>query len=95
MEFGRQEIEVFSQYPYWAYWYARQVLKGRWARAEKVIASSPKWALEYAKWVIGGRFELAETAIRRSQYAQEYADFIKFAQGFLGHRISWGRTDRH
>jgi hypothetical protein len=44
----------------WAYWYARDVIKGRWPEAEPVIRSDPEWAYRYALNVIKGRWPEAE-----------------------------------
>ena len=38
--------------PYWAYWYACEVIEGRWPEAEPVILTSPQWAYWYARDVI-------------------------------------------
>ena len=38
---------------YWAFWYARDVINGRWPEAEATIASDPAWAFLYARNVSG------------------------------------------
>ena len=48
--------------PYWAYRYARDVLKGRWPEVEATIATSPH-VCKYAKDVIKGRWPEGEEAI--------------------------------
>jgi len=40
--------------PYWAYWYARRVLHGRWMEAEPYIIRSTKWTYYYACHVVMG-----------------------------------------
>ena len=60
--------------PYWAYWYAKDVIKGRWAEAEAVISTSPEWAYLYAMHVVKGRWAEAEPTISTSaEYAYWYA----------------------
>ena len=49
--------------PYWAYWYAHDVIKGRWLEAEPVIATYPTWAYMYACNVIKRRCPEAEPVI--------------------------------
>ena len=34
---------------YWAYWYAREVIQGRWPEAEGAIVLNSYWAYCYAK----------------------------------------------
>jgi len=46
-----------------AFYYAREVVKGRWPEAEKVIAADPKWAFYYASEVIKERWPEAEAII--------------------------------
>jgi hypothetical protein len=61
------------------YYYAQDVIKGRFPLGESAIAQSAQWAYQYAEYVIKGRFPLAEPAIAQSaQYAYQYArDVIK------------------
>ena len=54
------DLTSHSSAPEWAYWYARDVIGGRWPEAEAVIAASPEWAYWYARDVIGGRWPEAE-----------------------------------
>ena len=54
--------------PDWAYWYARNVLRGRWPEAEPVIAQSPTWAYWYAHNIIRGKFPEGEPAIATNPY---------------------------
>jgi hypothetical protein len=47
----------------WAYWYARNVIQGRWPEAEPVIMGNPDAAYQYAQDVIQGRWPEAEPVI--------------------------------
>jgi hypothetical protein len=49
--------------PYWACWYAYNVIRGRWPEAEATIASDPCCAYWYAHNVIKGRWPEAEATI--------------------------------
>ena len=52
----------------WAYWYALNVIEGRWLEAESVIMQDPKWAYQYAHYVIEGRWPEAESVIITSPW---------------------------
>jgi hypothetical protein len=54
--------------PEWCYWYARNVLRGRWPEAEPAIAQNPEWAYWYAHNILRGRFPEGEPAIATSPY---------------------------
>ena len=53
-----------KQAPYWAYWYALHIIKGRWPEAEATIMTSPEWSYWYALDVIRGRWPEGEEAIK-------------------------------
>jgi hypothetical protein len=46
-----------------AYYYAKDVIGGRFPEGEAAIATDPRWAHEYARDVIGGRWPEGEAAI--------------------------------
>jgi hypothetical protein len=57
-----------------AYYYARNVIQGRWAEAEPHIMKDPQWAYYYAMDVIRGRWAEAEPHIMKDpQWAYYYA----------------------
>ena len=59
------------------YYYARDVIKGRWPEAEPHIMTDPRWAYRYALDVIKGRWPEAESIIMTdSEWAAEYAKNI-------------------
>ncbi len=76
--FSDKEKDMLKN-PERAYWYARNVIKGRWPEAEPVIMKESKWAYYYAKGVIKGRWPQAEPVImKESKWAYYYAkDVIK------------------
>ena len=51
---------IIKRIPEHAYWYARDVIKGRWREAEKYIIKDTRYAYFYAGRVIGGRWPEAE-----------------------------------
>jgi hypothetical protein len=67
-----------SENPKWAYWYAHDVIKGRWSEAEPVIMKGPKWAYFYTHDIIKGRWSEAEPFIMKDSkyYAKRYMCFI-------------------
>ena len=54
---------IISQSPYWAYNYAKYILKAPFPLGEPAIAKSYK-LLEYAQNVLNSRFKLAESKIQ-------------------------------
>ena len=62
-----------------AYFYARDVIKGRWHEGEKLIASDPERAYKYANYVIKGRFPEGEKVIASNSICAYYyaTDVIK------------------
>ena len=77
-----QEVALFSiikTKPHYAYRYARDVIKGRWAEVEEVIKTNPEYAYYYAKDVIKGRWAEGESIIKTDpEYTYLYAiDVIK------------------
>ncbi len=63
--------------PKWAYYYATNVIKGRWPEVENLIASDPYWAVYYAKDVIQGQWHEGESVIASSpKWAYFYAKYI-------------------
>ena len=79
LKHGRnEELEnIISTDPYYAYYYARQIINGRWLEAEKIIINDPIWAYEYAQNIIKGRWKEAENIIAKDPfYAFFYAKNI-------------------
>ena len=63
--------------PYWAYMYARHIIKGRWPEAEATIATDPGWAYGYAVNVLNGRWPEAEAVIATDPlYVINYAKYV-------------------
>ena len=61
----------------WSYYYALDVIKGRWEEAETIIAQNAYYAYCYARNVIKGRWEEAESAIAtNADYAYLYAKYV-------------------
>jgi len=58
--------------PYWAVWYARDVIKGRWLEAEDIIKTDPFRAYLYARDIIEGRWLEIEDTIAESEWAYWY-----------------------
>ena len=66
--------------PEYAYFYAKDVIKGRWKEAEQYIINDSRYAFYYATNVIRGK--LPETMhnamlIYADDYAKKYFNFIK------------------
>jgi hypothetical protein len=58
----------------YAYYYARNVIKGRWPEAEPLIAKDGQWAIEYATEIYKSRWpEAEETFKTKEEWAGTYA----------------------
>lgn len=70
---------IIKRIPKHAYWYSRDVIKGRWSEAEKYIITDTQWSYCYAWRVICGRWPEAEPYIMTdSSVAWRYtSDVIK------------------
>jgi len=65
---------IIKKYGYFAYLYAKDVIKGRWPEAEEIIKTYPFTAYYYARDVIKGRWKEAEEYIKKDlSYAYGYA----------------------
>ncbi len=51
-ELKEQYEFIIKKYPKWAYYYALNVIKGRWHEAEDIIKTDPYYARWYACYVI-------------------------------------------
>ncbi len=61
--------------PYWAYYYARYDIKGRFPEGEAAMATDPYVAYVYARDVLKGRFPEGEAVIAMHPYeAKLYLD---------------------
>jgi len=68
---------IIKKNPKNAYWYAEDIIKGRWPEAEPVIMTRMLWAYRYAEAIIKGRWPEAEPYIMESvEYAYMYAQFV-------------------
>ena len=56
-------IKSIATDPEWAFYYAKNVIQGRWPEAEAVIATDSRWACNYAKRILKDRFIIAEPLI--------------------------------
>jgi hypothetical protein len=66
--------------PQFAFYYAKNIIKGRWIEAEKYIIKSPCYAYLYARYIIKGKLpENMHNAmlIYADDYAKEYFNYIK------------------
>ncbi len=61
----------------YSFWYASDVVKGRFVLGEPAISQSAEYSGRYARGVIKGRFELGEPAIcKSSEYSCLYAEHV-------------------
>lgn len=71
------EAKEHEEAPFWACWYAWNVVQGRCPELEDVIAKNPSWASWYACQIIRGSWPEGEPAIRREpRTAYLYARWV-------------------
>lgn len=80
------ELEfVIAKDAQYAYWYAEEIIKGRFRLGEQIIATNPEFSYSYANNIIKGRFELGENIISKSpKYSYRYAAHILNSRFPLG-----------
>ena len=67
------ELEpIIATDPYLAYYYAINIIKGRFPEAEPLIATDPEWAYNYAINIIKGRFPELESIIATNQKCKKW-----------------------
>ena len=72
-----EEVLASKNAPEYAYWYACNVINGRWEEAEPIILTDGYWAYWYARDVIKGRWVEAEPIILTSaEWACRYASDV-------------------
>jgi len=68
-----EEAMQHSYAPFWCYWYAISVIKGRWEAGEPVIMWSSRYIYHYAKFVLKKRWKEGEPALEEGfGWKQEY-----------------------
>jgi len=72
------ELEpVISQDTFSSYWYALNVIKGKWKKGEPAISKNAQCSYYYARHIIKGRWELAEPTISKNAfYSCWYAKYV-------------------
>jgi hypothetical protein len=83
--------------PHYAYFYALNIIEGRWIEAEQYIMKNPHYAYFYAKNMIRGRWIEAEQYImKRPGYSYYYALFViqgKLPESMHNAMIAYGIDD--
>src|SRR6266851_2864333 len=81
----KKREHLWKQSAEYAYYYAHNVIKGRWPEGEAVIIKDPGYAYWYAHCVIKGRFLEGEAIIATTaHYSYDYACYIingRFPEG--------------
>ena len=68
----KARIDKIKMLPWHSFFIARDVIKGRWPKAEPYIKDDARWAYNYAKYIIKGRWPEAEPVIMKSIWAKDY-----------------------
>ena len=69
-----EEFLAHGYTPYWLYWYAEQLDKGRIEAFEDIIATSPCCSYCYCKNIAGFRIPSMEDIIKDTCYWDDYLD---------------------
>ena len=69
--------KIIIEDPQWSYFYALNVIKGRWDEGEDTISKDPKWSYYYATVVIDEHFKKSNDIIFNSEYKKKYIKFLK------------------
>lgn len=79
--------KLISESYFFSFYYATEVLKGRFLLGESVIAMSPSYSYHYAKDVLKGRFGPGEKAISKcSMNSLRYAKDVLKGRFYLGEK---------
>ena len=73
---------AIAKHAKWAFFYANNILNGRFELGEPTIARDGQWAYMYALYVIKGRWEIGEEAIfsnTNPQLIESYQHFKAFS----------------
>ena len=74
----QSQLEQIASNPQTAYYFAKEVVKGKWELGEKAISKTPRTAFYYALVCLRGPFELGKYTIEQShQFKYRYARLIK------------------
>jgi hypothetical protein len=66
--------ELIAKNPQYAFFYAKNIVRGRWLTGEPAILKNPEWCYNYVKEVVQERLPKCEAVIATSAYyACEYA----------------------
>jgi len=70
-------VRAVAKSPRYAYYYAKDILKGPFSLGEPIIAKHPGYSYSYALYVLKGPFTLGEPAIAKHPgYAYGYARYV-------------------
>jgi len=73
---------IISKDAAYSYYYAKDIIKGRWEKGEPAISQDAFRSYYYAKDIIKGRWELGEAAISKNAY-YSYIYAIEVIKGRL------------
>jgi hypothetical protein len=72
-----KELVNHEDAPYWAYWFALEVIKGPWPKGEDAISQDCEWSYNYARDVIKGPWPEGEDTISKdAEWSYYYAKAV-------------------
>jgi hypothetical protein len=78
VKLSKSQLEAISNHPKAAYYFAKEVVKGKWDQGEKAISKDPRLSYYYALVCLRQPFELGRYTIEQSyQYKFRYARLLK------------------
>ena len=86
-ELKKREKYIAADAEY-AFYYARDVLKGPFPAGEVAIARDAEYAKDYAEYVLKGPFPAGEAAIAKDAgYAKDYAEYVLKADFYYNGKL--------
>jgi hypothetical protein len=77
------QLNQIAALPETAYYFAKEVVKGKWEQGERAISKTPRTAFYYALVCLDGPFDLGRYTIEQShQFKYRYSRLVK----------CWGKT---
>ena len=73
----------------YSYYYARDIIKGRFEKGEQIIVTDPENSYFYARYVIKDPFHLCHHIIFNSEWRDEYIKFLKSINYDLSEISEW------
>lgn len=72
IELKQSQLDQIAANPHASYYYAKEIVRGKWEQGEKAISKNPRTAFYYSLVCLGAPFDLGRFTIEQSQYKYRY-----------------------